>query len=367
MSDLLFPTLLSPGRLGAVELANRVVMAPMTRNRSNKDETPGPHVATYYAQRASAGLIITEATQAGPLFQGYAFTPGLHNDAMVEGWRKVTDAVHARGGRIAVQLWHVGRISHSSMRGGQWPVAPSAVAASGKIFTYDGLLPFETPRALDVGEIREIVRHFARSARLAIAAGFDAVELHGANGYLVDQFLRDGTNHRTDEYGGSVERRARFLLEVTGAMAEAIGADRVGVRLSPDNAYNSMHDSDPVRTFGTAARLLDPFGLAWLHVTETGARPEGADHPPATEAIRAAYRGPLMLNAGYTAEQAERILAAGTAEAVSFAEPFIANPDLVERFAEGAPLAKGDRASYYGGTDKGYIDYPVREGALAGG
>ena len=366
MHDPLFPTLLSPGRLGAVEMANRVVMAPMTRNRARKDEVPGPSAATYYAQRASGGLLITEATQVGVGAQGYAFTPGVHTDAMVEGWRVVTDAVHARGGKIAVQLWHTGRISHSSMRDGKWPVAPSPIAAEGKLFTYDGLLPFETPRALEVAEIRAIVRDFGHAAVKAREAGFDAVEIHAANGYLVDQFLRDGSNHRTDAYGGPPEQRARFLVEVTEAAVAAIGADRVGVRLSPDNAYNSMRDSDPVGTFRTAARLLDPFGLAWLHVTEVGPRAEGEMHPAATEAIREVYRGPLLLNAGYTAERAEAVLAAGGAAAISFARPYVSNPDLVERFAEGVELAPSDPATYYGGDDRGYIDYPYREaGAVA--
>lgn len=365
MSGSALPTLLSPVRLGAVALANRVVMAPMTRNRARKDEVPGEHAAAYYAQRASGGLLITEATQVGPGARGYAFTPGIYTDAMVEGWAKVTDAVHARGGKIAVQLWHTGRISHSSMRGGQRPVAPSALAAEGKLFTYDGLKSFETPRSLEVDEIRAIIHDFAHAARKARAAGFDAVELHAGNGYLIDQFLRDGSNHRTDAYGGSAENRARFLVDVTRAVVDAIGADRVGVRLSPDNPFNSMKDSDPVATFRTAARLLEPFGLAWLHVTEVGERGDAA-HPPATAAIREVYTGALILNTGYDAERAESVLAANGAAAIAFARPYIANPDLVERFAAGAPLAAGDPSTYYGGDEKGYIDYPTREvGAIA--
>lgn len=358
------PSLLSPGRLGAVTLANRVVMAPMTRNRARTDEVPGEHAATYYAQRASAGLIITEATQVGPGSQGYALTPGIYTNAMVEGWRKVTDAVHAVGGRIAVQLWHTGRISHASLRGGRWPVAPSPIAAEGKAFTYEGLQSFETPRSLEIDEIRAIVHDFAQAARKAREAGFDAVEIHAANGYLIDQFLRDGSNHRTDAYGGSAEQRARFLVEVTQAVVEAIGADRVGVRLSPDNSFNSMVDSDPIVTFTTAARLLAPFGLAWLHVTETGLRAEGAVHPPTTEAIRSVYHGAMILNVGYDAARAEEVVAAGGATAIAFARSYIANPDLVERFAEGVPLAEGDASTYYGGNEKGYIDYPSREGAV---
>lgn len=365
MTASLFPTLLSPGRLGAVELSNRVVMAPMTRNRAGKDEVPGEHAAAYYAQRASGGLLITEATQVGPGSQGYAFTPGIYTDAMVDGWRRVTDAVHARGGRIAAQLWHTGRISHSSLRGGQWPVAPSPIAAEGKAFTYEGLQPYETPRSLEVDEIRAIIHDFTDAARHARAAGFDAVELHAANGYLIDQFLRDGSNHRSDAYGGDAEGRARFLVEVTRAVVDAIGADRVGVRLSPDNPYNSMTDSDPIATFRTAARLLEPFGLAWLHLTEAGER-NGAAHPAATEAIREVYTGALILNADYDAERAEAAIKSGAATAVAFARPYVANPDLVERLAEGVPLAAGDPSTYYGGDEKGYIDYPVRVGALVG-
>ena len=356
--------LLSPGRLGAVELSNRVVMAPMTRNRARKDEVPGDSAATYYSQRASAGLIITEATQIGVGSQGYAFTPGVYTDAMVEGWRQVTDAVHAKGGKIAVQLWHTGRISHSSLRGGRWPVAPSAIPAEGKAFTYEGLQSFETPRALELDEIQEIVKDFAHAAGRAREAGFDAVEIHAANGYLIDQFLRDGSNHRTDAYGGSAANRARFLVEVIRAVVNAIGADRVGVRLSPDNAFNSMADSDPVDTFRTVAELLAPFGLAWLHLTETGDRRGASGHPVTTEAIRAVYPGALILNAGYDAERAEAAVVSGAATAVAFARPYIANPDLVERFAEGMELADGDAATYYGGGDKGYVDYPARDGAL---
>jgi N-ethylmaleimide reductase len=356
--------LLSPGRLGAVELSNRVVMAPMTRNRARKDEVPGDSAATYYAQRASGGLLITEATQIGVGAQGYAFTPGIYTDAMVAGWKQVTDAVHAKGGKIAVQLWHTGRISHSSLRGGRWPVAPSAIPAEGKAFTYDGPQSFETPRALEPDEIREIVKEFADAARRAREAGFDAVEIHGANGYLIDQFLRDGTNHRTDAYGGSAANRARFLVEVATAVAEAIGADRVGVRLSPDNSFNSMTDRDPVGTFRTAAELLAPLGLAWLHLTELGERRDGSAHPVATEAIRAVYPGALILNAGYDAERAEAAVASGVAAAVAFGRPYVANPDLVERFAEGVELAAGDPATYYGGGDVGYIDYPTRGAVL---
>ncbi|HEU4569934.1 MAG TPA: alkene reductase, partial [Gemmatimonadales bacterium] len=356
----MYERLLSPVRLGEIPLRNRVVMAPMTRNRARRDEVPGEMAATYYGQRASAGLIITEATQVGPGAQGYILTPGIYTDAMVEGWRPVTEAVHARGGRIVVQLWHTGRISHSSVRGGRWPVAPSPVAAAGQILTYDGMRPFETPRALEADEIAAIVRDFGAAARNAMRAGFDGVEIHGANGYLVDQFLRDGSNQRTDAYGGPAEGRARFLVEVATAAAEAIGAGRVGVRLSPGNGYNSMSDSDPLTTFTTATRLLAPLGLAYLHVTEMAGQRDAGAAPEITRAIRAAWPGALMLNGEYTAERAEEVVASDEAQAVSFARPYVANPDLVERFRDGAPLAEGDRATYYGGDARGYIDYPTR-------
>jgi len=338
-------------------------MAPMTRNRAGEGNSPGPMVVEYYRQRASAGLIITEGSQVSPEGQGYPNTPGIHSDQQVDAWRKVTDAVHAAGAKIALQLWHVGRISHPAVIGGVTPVAPSAIAPEGEIYTgAGGMQRFVTPRALELGEIPGVVRRFAEGARRARAAGFDAVEIHGANGYLVDQFLRDGTNRRTDRYGGPVENRVRFLLEVTEAVSREIGADRLGVRLSPTGAFNGMHDSDPVRTFGYAARALSEFGLAWLHLFEPIGRgaPEvaGAQKEWLVPALKAEFRGPVIANGGFDRASAEAAILRGDAEVISFAVAFLANPDLPERLRTGARLNPPDRATFYGGGAAGYIDYP---------
>jgi N-ethylmaleimide reductase len=347
--------LFTPFAAGALALPTRIVMAPMTRNRAGAGNVPTALTAEYYAQRASAGLIVTEATQVSPQGVGYPGTPGIHTDAQVAGWRRVTDAVHAAGGRIMLQLWHVGRISHPLLQpGGALPVAPSAIAARGEAFTLQGMKPFPTPRALETGEIAGIVVDYAAATRRARAAGFDGVEIHGANGYLIDQFLRDGSNRRTDGYGGSIESRARFLLEVTEAVVGAWSADRVGVRLSPTNPFNDMSDSDPLATFGFAAEALNRFGLAYLHAVE------GDEAGRAVSArIRQVFRGALMVNGGYTAQTADAAIAAGRADLVSFATLFISNPDLPERFRLGAPLAAPDRATFYGGAAKGYTDYPA--------
>lgn len=354
--------LLSPVRVGPYGLRNRVVMAPMTRNRASSGNVPTPLNAQYYAQRASAGLIITEATQVCAQGVGYPDTPGIHTEEQVAGWRLVTDAVHQRGGRILLQLWHVGRISHPFYQpGGAVPVAPSPVRPKGEIYTPDGMKPFVTPRALEASEIPGIVRQFAGGARRALDAGFDGVEIHAANGYLIDQFLRDGTNRRTDRYGGSIENRTRFLLEVTEAVCAVWGADRVGVRLSPVNPFNDMADSDPARAFAYAARRLNEFGLAYLHVVEQVSLE--APEPRVTPVLRAAFRGPVIANGGYDRDLAEAALARGTADLVSFAKLFLANPDLPERFAEGASLNVPDAKTFYGGDERGYTDYPTR-GAL---
>ncbi|HET9212926.1 MAG TPA: alkene reductase [Thermoanaerobaculia bacterium] len=356
------PTLFSPVQVGPYTLRNRMVMAPMTRNRAGAGNVPSDLAVTYYAQRASAGLIITEGTQVSPQGVGYPGTPGIHDDAQVEGWRRVTEAVHARGGRIFAQLWHVGRISHPLLQpGGALPVAPSAIAAEGQTFTPEGPKPFGVPRALETSEIPGVVEQFAHGARTALESGFDGVELHGANGYLIDQFLRDGSNRRTDIYGGPIENRARFLLEVTEAVAGIWGAGRVGVRLSPTGSFNSMSDSDPAATFGHAARELNRFGLAYLHVTEA----IGSTPSPVAPLLRSLFRGPFMLNGGYTQETAGAALAQGEADLISFGVLFLSNPDLVERFAEGAPLNTPDRATFYTGGEKGYIDYPTRERVAA--
>ena len=361
-------TLFEPVRLGRLELANRVVMAPMTRNRaSNPGRVPTPLMAEYYRQRASSGLIIAEATHASPEGFGYPATPGILSPEQVEGWRGVTEAVHDAGGRIVLQIWHVGRISHPLYQPqGARPVAPSAVTPAGHSYTPRGPLPFVEPRALETDEIGVIVEDFARGAANAKAAGFDGVELHGANGYLVDQFLRDGTNCRTDRYGGGVENRARFLLEVTRAMRDVWGPGRVGVRLSPSGTFNDMFDGRPRETFGYAARALGGLEPAYLHVVA----PDGSDRrhaPPGWEAVpvsffRPIFKGALIGAGGYTFGTAEAAVAAGEMDAVAFARSFIANPDLVDRFRRGAPLADADPTTFYGGGEAGYADYP----ALAG-
>jgi N-ethylmaleimide reductase len=344
-------TLLDPVRLGALELPNRIVMAPMTRNRA-RGTIPDERNARYYAQRATAGLIVTEATQVMPRGLGYPDTPGIHDDAQVRGWQLVTEAVHQAGGRIALQLWHVGRISHSSFHGGALPVSASAVAPAGKAWTAGGVLPFETPHALTPDEIHEVIAAYADGARRARLAGFDAVEVHGANGYLIDQFLQSGSNRRTDDWGGSLERRARFLLEVTRAVIDAFGEHRVGVRLSPGGTFNDMSDDDPVRTFGYAAAALGELPCAYLHVVENRVGAESA-----TDLVRRSYRGPVISCGGYDRATAIDALAAGRADVIAFAKHYIANPDLVDRLREDWPLATANRKTYYGGSDVGYTDY----------
>ncbi len=353
--------LFSPIQVGAYRLPNRIVMAPLTRNRAGQGNTVGALQVEYYAQRASAGLIVTEATQVSPQGVGYAGTPGIHSAEQVAAWRAVTEAVHQRGGRIFLQLWHVGRISHPTLQpNGELPVAPSAIAAEGAAFTYEGLKPFVTPRALELDEIPGIIDQFRQGARNALEAGFDGVEIHGANGYLLDQFLRDGTNQRTDAYGGSIAKRARLLLEVTAAVVDVWGGDRVGVRLSPSGTFNSMSDSNPRATFGYAIEQLGQFGLAYLHLTE--AQESDLRHgatPIPTREFRPLFRGNLMTNGGYTKDSANAAIAAGDADLVSFGVPFIANPDLPERFRRNAPLNEADPATFYGGGAKGYTDYPT--------
>jgi N-ethylmaleimide reductase len=356
-------SLFTPVTLGALHLPNRVVMAPMTRNRASGDGLiPTPMMAEYYRQRAGAGLIVTEATQVNTQSQGYPNTPGVHTDAQVDGWRRVTTAVHEAGGRIVLQMWHVGRASHPAYQpGGATPVAPSAVTPRGQVYTPQGMAPYVTPRALETDEVRAIVDDFSRAAANAKAAGFDGVEIHGANGYLIDQFLRDGTNQRTDRYGGSVENRAQFLLEVTSAAVDVWGKGRVGVRLSPSGTFNDMFDSNPRRTFGYAAGALSELGLAYLHVTsaEDNDRrhaPPGWQETPVSF-FRPLFRGALLGAAGYTFDTARAAVEKGEVDAVAFAKAFIANPDLVERFRKGAPLSAPDPTTFYGGTEKGYTDY----------
>ncbi|MCB9760172.1 MAG: alkene reductase [Alphaproteobacteria bacterium] len=352
MSD---DVLFTPFRVGDVLAPNRVLMAPMTRSRAIEGRVPSPLAARYYAQRASAGLIFTEATHVSPDGVGYPNTPGVHTPAQIEGWRAVTDAVHAAGGRIYVQLWHVGRISHPLWQpDGALPVAPSAIAPAGEAWTPEGMKPFVTPRALALDELPGIVAAFREGARCAKEAGFDGAELHGANGYLLDQFLRDGTNKRTDAYGGPAENRARLMVEVAAAVAEVFGPERVGVRLSPWGNFNDMADSDPRHTFTTAARLLAPLDLAFLHLVE---RVETED--PVAPAIREIFSGALIVNGGYDAETARAAIASGVADAVAFGVPFLANPDLPTRYRLGESLNTPDRGTFYTPGAKGYTDYPA--------
>ena len=353
--------LLSPYRLGGFELKNRLVMSPMTRSRALEGNVPNPLAATYYAQRAAAGLIVTEATQVSPQGVGYVRTPGIHSPEQVAGWRAVTDAVHGAGGLIFAQLWHVGRISQPDFHGGALPVAPSAIAADGEVFTARGPTKMVTPHALELHELPGIVAQFEKAAENAQTAGFDGVELHGANGYLLDQFLRDGANRRTDAYGGSIRNRARFPLEVTEAVAAVWGADRVGYKVSPNGAFNSMADSDPIATFSYLAGELSKLGLLYLHVTEgvAGLMAPPAGTIPAAPVLRRRFKGALILNGGYDAQSADAAIARGDADLIAFGVPFLANPDLPARYAKQAPLNAPDQSTFYAGEAKGYIDYPA--------
>jgi len=355
-------TLFSPIQLGAISAPNRIFMAPLTRCRADVGNVPVALNAEYYTQRASAGLIITEATAVSPHGFGYPNTPGIFADAQVAGWRKVTDSVHAAGGRIVLQLWHVGRISHPSYQpGGVAPVAPSAIAPRGKVFTGTEMADYVTPRALELSEIPGIIAEYVHGARLAKAAGFDGVEIHNANGYLLDQFLRDGTNHRGDRYGGSVQNRARLTLEVTEAVVGVWGADRVGIRFSPGGVFNDMRDSNPLETFGHVLRELNPLKLAYAHVTEVTAQDiaHGATAGVGPRELRSAFTGNLVTAGGFTQESGNRALAEGWADAIAFGVLFIANPDLPERFRRNAPLNTPDETTFYAPGPKGYTDYPT--------
>ncbi len=358
--------LFTPFKAGALELPNRLVMAPLTRGRANPDGTPHPRMVEYYRQRATAGLIISEATAISAQGVGWVNAPRIYTQAHVEGWKPVTEAVHQAGGRIFLQLWHMGRASHPDFHNGALPVSASAIAAQGEAHTAGGKKPYVTPRALETDEIAGVVQDYARAARLAREAGFDGVEIHAANGYLIDQFLRDGSNQRTDDYGGSVANRVRFLLEVTAAVAGAWSADHVGVRLSPTNPYNDMRDSNPVATFTHAAKILNRFKLAYLHVLE-GLPGHWSAIPGlrVSPSIKAAFKGPFIANAGYDAATAAHSINEGESDLVAFGVPFIANPDLVQRFRTGAPLNPPDMATFYGGTEKGYTDYPVLQPVTA--
>ena len=346
-------------------MSNRIVMAPLTRSRAGPGNVPTQLSALYYAQRASAGLIISEASQVAPEGQGYISTPGIHSAEQVEGWKCVTGAVQVSGGRIVLQLWHVGRISHPSFQpGGALPIAPSAIKPNAQAFTANGFAPIPTPRALATSEIPGIIAQYAQGARNALAAGFDGVEVHGANGYLIDQFLRDGSNKRTDAYGGSIENRTRFLLEVVDAVTAVVGAERTGVRISPQNGQNDITDSDPQNLFNHVAAALSGRGLAYLHVIEgdTG----GVPVPPFDYlAIKRLFGGIFIANNGFDKERANEAIAQGRADLIAFGKPFISNPDLVTRLYLDASLSPLHRETLYGGAEQGYTDYPVLRAVAA--
>ncbi len=354
------PDLFTPFDLGDLTLPNRIVMAPMTRNRA-PDTVPTDLMAEYYRQRATAGLIISEGAAISPQAIGYPGVPGIYSEAQVAGWKRVTDAVHEAGGRIFIQLWHVGRISHPDLQpDGAPPLAPSAIRPAGEVVTFEGPKPFVTPRALDLAEIPQIVDQYRQAAVNAKQAGFDGVEIHAANGYLLDQFLRDGTNQRTDAYGGSVENRFRLLGEVVEAVKHVWPEHRIGVRLSPENRFNDIADANPQATFEEIVTRLSAITSGYLHVLEgdmTGQSEPAVDYA----CLRAAYHGPYMVNNGYDFARATDAIASGYADLVSFGRPFIANPDLVERFRRGAPLNEPDEATFYGGGAEGYTDYPFLE------
>lgn len=355
--------LFTPYSLGDLPLSNRIVMAPLTRSRAGAGCVPTPLMAEYYAQRASAGLIIAEAAQISPQGQGYQDTPGIYNQAQIDGWRRVTDAVHAAGGHIFLQLWHVGRVSHTSLQpqGGQ-PVAPSAIRADALTFVDGAFIPASEPRALEIDEIAGIVAQYRQATANALAAGFDGVEIHAANGYLIDQFLRDGSNQRTDGYGGSIENRSRFLREVMGAVIAEAGAERVGVRLSPVSPANGISNRDNLALFEAVFDQLEQLAPVYLHVIE-GATMSSRNHDPDFDftRLRQRFSGTYIANNGYTLELAQALTGSDPRSLVAFGRPFIANPDLVHRLQINAPLQRLDKQTLYGGGAAGYTDYPLLE------
>lgn len=360
--DVLFETY----QLGGLTLPNRIVMAPLTRSRSSQPgDIPNSMNATYYRQRAGAGLIIAEATQVSPQGKGYAFTPGIHSEEQIEGWREVTNAVHQAGGRIHLQLWHVGRISRPELQpNGETPVAPSAIKPEGAktfISAESGMVDVLEPRALAADEIPGIVEQFRIGAENAKRAGFDGVEIHAANGYLLDQFLRTGSNQRTDEYGGSLENRLRFPLRVVDAVLEVWGKERTGIRVSPTGSANGMYDENPVETYGAFASALNERGLVYIEVVEDSFQGNHAKGRPeeVIDAIRNGFSRTYIANGTYTAEEARERIAAGRCDLVSFGRPSIANPDLAERIRQNAPLNEWDSSTFYGGDERGYVDYPA--------
>jgi N-ethylmaleimide reductase len=354
--------LFDPVHLGPYKLSNRIVMAPLTRSRADDEGVPGELQATYYAQRASAGLVITEATNISAQGKGYIRTPGIWSPEQLEGWKQTTSAVHAKGGRIFLQLWHVGRVSHPDLQpGGALPVAPSAVRAEGQqAYTYEGFKPLVTPRALETAEIPGIVADYAHGAKCAKEAGFDGVEIHSANGYLLQQFLSDKTNKRTDQYGGSIENRTRLVVEIVDAVTKVWSSDRVGIRLSPLTKFSDIGDSNPEPLYLSLIEQINPFRLAYIHVIEgdTG----GERHPAGgfdLQKLRRAFNGLYMANNNYDLELAIEARAKNLADLICFGRPFISNPDLVERLRSGAPLAKPDPNTFYAGEAQGYTDYPA--------
>lgn len=355
------PSLFDPIKLGAIDAPNRVLMAPLTRGRATRDHVPTELMRTYYAQRASAGLILSEATGISRQGLGWPYAPGLWTAEQTEGWKPVTAAVHEAGGRIFAQLWHMGRLVHPSFLGGASPVSASATTAPYKAHTYDGRQPYDEARALRLDEIPDLIGDYADAAANAIRAGFDGVQIHGANGYLIDQFLRDGTNLRDDDYGGAVENRVRLLRQVTQAVADIVGAERTAVRLSPNGDSQGANDSDPFTLFPAAAAALSEIGIAFLELREPS--PDGtfgkAEVAPVHPHIRKAFKGPLVLNSDYDLARAQAALDAGEADAITFGRTFLANPDLVARLRAGAPLNPDNMATWYSQGAEGYVDYPA--------
>jgi len=352
--------LFEPLRMGELALPNRILMAPMTRGRASVAHVPTARMANYYRQRASAGLIITEATAISADTAGWPYAPGIWSDKQVEGWRRVTDAVHDAGGRIAVQLWHMGRVVHPDMASGRLPWSASATTAPGEAHTYAGRRPYVKAHAMTLDDIRRVLDQFTQATVRAVKAGFDAVQVHAANGYLIDQFLRDNSNLRTDEYGGGIPNRIRLLREVTKRVIDVAGRGRTSVRLSPNGAVQGVNDSDPLHLFTATARMLDGLGIAFLEVREPPL--DGtfgkAERAPVHPALRQAFQGALVLNSDYDQTRAQRALDAGQADAVAFGRTFIANPDLPRRFAFGLPLARDNPATWYTNDSAGYDDYP---------
>ncbi len=355
------PSLFDPIQLGAIDAPNRILMAPLTRGRATREHVPTPVMVEYYTQRATAGLIISEATGMSRQGLGWPYAPGIWTEEQTKAWRPITDSVHEAGGRIVCQLWHMGRIVHPSFLGGEQPVSSSATAAPGSAHTYDGKQRYTEARSLGAEEIPALLDDYRRAARNAMTAGFDGVQIHAANGYLIDQFLRDNSNFRTDEYGGPIENRIRLLREVAQAVAGTVGAERTGVRLSPNGNSQGANDSNPHALFAAAAAALSEIGIAYLELREPG--PNGtfgrAEVDPVAPTIREHFRGPLVLNSDYDDKAGQAQLDSGVADAITFGRTFIANPDLPQRFARHVPLTKDNMATWYSRGPEGYVDYPT--------